>query len=111
MWTGQSVLVTVGVSSWISVPIEYYNHAAPLGGQDFCCALPPRTGTVACISLDIRFICIKLSQIFTVTYVLRYGEAKFVVSKKKEILDNNLGLGQIPTPPPIGTLSQIFPFF
>ena len=45
---------------------------------------PPGTGTGVCISLDIRFLCIKLSQIFTVKHVLRYGEAKFVVSKKQQ---------------------------
>ena len=45
---------------------------------------PPGTGTVACISLDIRFLCIKLSQIFTVSHVLRYEEAKFVIYKKRK---------------------------
>ena len=62
-------------------------------------SLPPRTVTVACISLDIRFICIKLSQIFTVTHVLRYGETKFVVSKKKGNSGQQFGFGSDPCPP------------
>ena len=67
---------------------------------------PPGTGTVACISHDIRFVCIKVSQIFTVTHV---GEAKFVISKIKEILNKNLGLGQ--TPPLLGLCPKFFHFF
>ena len=60
---------------------------------------PPGTGTVACISLDIRYVCIKLSQIFTVTHVLKYGEAKFVVSKKKGNCEQKFGFGSDPPPP------------
>ena len=59
---------------------------------------PPGTGTVACINLDIRFACIKLSQICTVTHVLKYGLAMFVVSKKKEILKKKIGFGSDPPP-------------
>ena len=67
------------------------------------------TGTVVRISFAIRFVCIKLSQIFTVKHVLRYGEAKFVV-KKKEILNKKLGLGQTP-PPLLGLCPNFFCFF
>ena len=67
---------------------------------------PPQvTGTVAWISIYIRFVCIKLSQIFTVTHVLKYGEAKFVV-KKENYEDFFFGSD----PPPLGTLSKMFPF-
>ena len=49
----------------------------------------------------LGFYDIKLSQIFTVSHVLRYEEAKFVISKKKGNCERKkIGFGSDPAPPP-----------
>ena len=62
-----------------------------------------------CISLDILFVCIKLSQMFTVKHVLKYGEAEFVVSKKRKFW-TQIWVWVRP-PPPLGLCPKCFCFF
>ena len=97
------------IMCWVSKSTK--NHTLNIVGI-FLHPIPPlpqlqENVAVAWISHEIRFAYIKLTQIFTVKHVLRYGQKVYGFQQQKtEILNKKLVWHQ--NPPTLRTLSQVF---